>query len=59
MNAPRDGQTCRTTIHRFFLEKKNTKNTDMNSVCQLLQRMNFEGLCCMECIIDCLIGKLM
>ena len=38
MDAPRDGQTCRTTIRCFFLEKKNTKNTDMNSVCQLLQR---------------------
>ena len=25
-----------------FFRKKNTKNTDMNSVCQLLQRMNFK-----------------
>ena len=42
MDAPRNGQTCRTKIRSFFLEKKNIKNTDMNSVCQLLQRMNFK-----------------
>ena len=42
MDAPRDGQTCRTTIRRFFFRKKNTKNTDMNSICQLLLRINFK-----------------